>query len=71
MMSMSQFENTLRERKTRSRSGRNTSLTDEEVDAIASALDTLREIAGMGEGWLTTSALAKAALAKLDGVARE
>jgi hypothetical protein len=33
--------------------------------------DTLREIAGMGEGWFTTSALAKAALGQLDGLVSE
>jgi hypothetical protein len=47
------------------------SLSSGELDAIADALGTLREIAGMGEGWLTTSALAKAALAQLDGLVSE
>jgi hypothetical protein len=72
---MTKFEDTLRERpvwgKLVDPDNEFVSLSEAERDAIADALGTLREIAGMGEGWFTTSALAKAALGQLDGLVSE
>jgi hypothetical protein len=66
---MSNFEDTLRKREIHPDDWY--WITPEERDAIVDALGTLREIAGMGEGWLTTSDLAKTALSQLDGLGSE